>query len=98
MPQVSSLTRRAALMSAASLVFARAASAQTGVPADFPKRPMNLILPLAPGGPVDILGRLLAQEYQLRSGQQTSVENRTGGAGNIGIDAVRRAAPDGSVL
>jgi len=57
-----------------------------------------LILPFAPGGPVDVLGRLLAQEYQARSGHVVSVENRTGGAGNIGIDAVRRAAPDGTTL
>jgi tripartite-type tricarboxylate transporter receptor subunit TctC len=99
MLQASSMTRRTALMSAiAALCFARSASGQAGVPSDFPKRPMYLILPLAPGGPVDILGRLLAQEYQARSGQQTNVENRTGGAGNIGIDAVRRAPPDGSVL
>jgi tripartite-type tricarboxylate transporter receptor subunit TctC len=99
MPQVSSVTRRTALMSAAAaLCFAPAAFGQGPVPPDFPKRPINLILPLAPGGPVDLLGRLLAQEYQARSGQQASVENRTGGAGNIGIDAVRRAAPDGSVL
>jgi tripartite-type tricarboxylate transporter receptor subunit TctC len=59
---------------------------------------MTLILPFAPGGPVDVLGRLLAQEYQARSGHPTSVENRTGGAGNIGIDAVRRSAPDGTTL
>jgi tripartite-type tricarboxylate transporter receptor subunit TctC len=94
-PRISLLTRRAAL-AMVMLAFAPAAGAQ--VPADFPKRPLTLILPLAPGGPVDVLGRLLAQEYQLRSGEPTSVENRTGGAGNIGIDAVRRAAPDGTTL
>ena len=97
MPQA--ITRRTALTATvAALVSARRTSAQSGVPADFPKRPMTLILPLAPGGPVDVLGRLLAQEYQARSGQQTSVDNRTGGAGNIGIDAVRRAVPDGTTL
>jgi tripartite-type tricarboxylate transporter receptor subunit TctC len=68
------------------------------LPAQFPQRPMTLILPFAPGGPVDVLGRLLAQEYQSRSGHAASVENRTGGAGNIGIDAVRRSAPDGTTL
>jgi len=99
MSQASFMTRRAALTSAmVALAFARGASGQSGALSDFPRRPMNLILPLAPGGPVDLLGRLLAQKYQARSGQQASVENRTGGAGNIGIDAVRRATPDGSVL
>jgi tripartite-type tricarboxylate transporter receptor subunit TctC len=99
MPQTSSITRRAALTTlAATIVSTGRVAAQGSVPADFPKRPMTLILPLAPGGPVDVLGRLLAQEYQSRSGQPTGVDNRTGGAGNIGIDAVRRAAPDGSTL
>ena len=57
---------------------------------------MTLIVPLSAGGPLDVLGRLLAQEYQARSGAPAVVDNRTGGAGNIGIDAVRRAAPDGT--
>ncbi len=73
------------------------ASAQT-VPAAFPRRPITLIVPFTPGGPVDILGRLLAQEYQSRSRQSATVENKTGGAGNIGIDAVRKATPDGTTL
>jgi tripartite-type tricarboxylate transporter receptor subunit TctC len=93
------MTRRTALVSmAAALTSAPGALAQSSVPADFPKRPITLMLPLAPGGPVDLLGRLLAQEYQARSGQPSTVENRTGGAGNIGIDAVRRATPDGTTL
>jgi tripartite-type tricarboxylate transporter receptor subunit TctC len=99
MPQAPSITRRAALtVLAAAFAAPRRTVAQSAVPADFPKRPMTLMLPLAPGGPVDALGRLLAQDYQARSGIPTSVENRTGGAGNIGIDAVRRATPDGTTL
>jgi tripartite-type tricarboxylate transporter receptor subunit TctC len=93
------ISRRGALGAlSAALIPPRWASAQSAVPAEFPKRPMTLILPLAPGGPVDVLGRLLAQEYQARSGHSASVENRTGGAGNIGIDAVRRSLPDGTTL
>lgn len=61
-------------------------------------RPMMLISPLAPGGAVDVLARLLAEQYRARSGNPVSVENRTGGAGNIGIDAARRASPDGATL
>jgi tripartite-type tricarboxylate transporter receptor subunit TctC len=92
-------SRRSVLIGlAAALSSSRQVSAQSTVPADFPKRPITLMLPLAPGGPVDALGRLLAQEYQTRTGVQATVENRTGGAGNIGIDAVRRAAPDGTTL
>ncbi|HEX6835025.1 MAG TPA: tripartite tricarboxylate transporter substrate-binding protein, partial [Polyangia bacterium] len=59
---------------------------------------MTLIVPFSAGGPVDVLGRLLAQEYQTRSGVAAIVENKTGGAGNIGIEAVRKAAPDGATL
>ena len=66
--------------------------------AAFPQRPLTLVVPFSPGGPVDILGRLLAQEYQARSGRAAIVENKTGGAGNIGIEAVRKAAADGTTL
>ncbi len=93
------ITRRIALTGLAATALSPSSSwAQSGLPADFPKRPMTVMLPLAPGGPVDVLGRLLAQEFQARSGQATTVENRTGGAGNIGIEAVKRAPPDGSML
>ena len=99
MPQTLLISRRTALTAAAAVLASPCrAFAQSAVPAEFPKRPMTLILPLAPGGPVDVLGRLLAQEYQARSGHPAGVENRTGGAGNIGIDAVRRATPDGTTL
>jgi tripartite-type tricarboxylate transporter receptor subunit TctC len=65
---------------------------------DWPTRPLTVVVPFAPGGGVDILGRVLAQEYQARSKQPTNVENRSGGAGNIGMEVFRRAAPDGSML
>jgi tripartite-type tricarboxylate transporter receptor subunit TctC len=100
MNDASPLTRRAALtaLAAALVIEPRRSWSQSGVPADFPHQPMTLIVPLAAGGPLDVLGRLLAQDYQARSGQPATVDNRTGGAGNIGIDAVRRAAPDGTTL
>jgi tripartite-type tricarboxylate transporter receptor subunit TctC len=100
MNHASPLTRRAALaaMAAAFAVAPRRSWSQFGVPADFPRHAMTLIVPLSAGGPLDVLGRLLAQEYQARSGQPATVDNRTGGAGNIGIDAVRRATPDGTTL
>jgi tripartite-type tricarboxylate transporter receptor subunit TctC len=72
--------------------------AYADVPAAFPKGQMNLVVPFTPGGPVDVLGRLLAHEYQARSGQSAVVDNRTGGAGNIGIDLVKNAKPDGTTL
>ncbi|MBX9829575.1 MAG: hypothetical protein K2Y27_31870 [Xanthobacteraceae bacterium] len=74
-----------------------AAHGQT-VSAAFPGQPMTLVVPFTPGGPVDVLGRILAQEFQHRSGQPATVDNRTGGAGNIGIEAVRKSKPDGTTL
>jgi tripartite-type tricarboxylate transporter receptor subunit TctC len=96
-------SRRAALHllgAAAAAPFVRAVSAfgAEGVPADFPLRPLTLIVPFSAGGPVDVLGRLLAEEYQARTHVAAVVENKTGGAGNIGIVAVRDAQPDGATL
>lgn len=93
------LTRRSALALVASAAAVPAfAVGAAQVPAAFPHRQMTLIVPFSAGGPVDVLGRLLAQEYQARSGVAAIVENKTGGAGNIGIEAVRKAAPDGATL
>jgi tripartite-type tricarboxylate transporter receptor subunit TctC len=69
-----------------------------GVPAAFPQQPITFIVPFSAGGPVDVLGRLLAQAFQDRTGHASVVDNKTGGAGNIGIDAVRKSTPDGTTL
>jgi tripartite-type tricarboxylate transporter receptor subunit TctC len=88
----------AVLLAAVAFLSGRTAMAQSNLPADFPMRPITLISPLAPGGAVDLIARLLTQEYQAVSGRPATLENRSGGAGNIGIDAVRRAAADGTTL
>lgn len=94
-----SLTRRSMLtLLASAAVSPTLAAAAASVPAAFPKRQMTLVVPFSAGGPVDVLGRLLAQEYQTRSGAAAIVENKTGGAGNIGIDFVQKATPDGTTL
>lgn len=89
---------RAILAAAALALLPVASTAAQGIPDTFPQKPMTLIVPFSAGGPVDVLGRVLAHEFQARSGQTVTVDNRTGGAGNIGIDAVRKAAPDGTTL
>ncbi|RVT98743.1 tripartite tricarboxylate transporter substrate binding protein [Rhodovarius crocodyli] len=92
-------TRRHALALPGLLLAAPAfAQAPASPPADFPRKPLTLIAPFTPGGPIDILARTLAQGFQARSGQTAAVDNRAGGAGNIGIDLVRRAAPDGTTM
>jgi tripartite-type tricarboxylate transporter receptor subunit TctC len=88
---------RRALLAAGGALLAGRAGAQ-GVPAGFPTRPVTLVAPFTPGGPIDVLARVLAAGFAQRSGVAAAVDNRTGGGGTIGIDLVRRAPPDGTTM
>jgi tripartite-type tricarboxylate transporter receptor subunit TctC len=63
--------------------------------ASYPARPVKLVAPFAPGGPVDVVARILAPKLSDRLGQQFYVENHPGGSGNIGTALVAKAPPDG---
>ena len=61
----------------------------------FPTKPSRLVVPFPPGGPLDVIGRLIAQQLGERWGQNVVVENKPGAGGNIGADFVAKATPDG---
>ena len=85
--------RRAFSLGLAALAAAPAVRAQ-----EWPSRPITVVIPAAPGGATDIVGRVMAEELAKRLGQSVVVDNRGGASGMLGTQAVARAAPDGHTL
>src|SRR3954466_1432259 len=85
--------RRLAFATAAFLLVGPALFAQT-----YPSRQITLIVPFAPGGPADLLGRLIGQKMSEDLGQQVVIDNRPGANTIIGAQAVAKANPDGYTL
>lgn len=64
----------------------------------YPARPVRMVIPFAPGGASDFVGRIVQPKLSEELGQQIVIDNRAGAAGNIGVELVARAAPDGYTI
>jgi len=84
-----------AIIAALGLTGATGAAAQT---AAYPNKSIRVIVPFAPGATTDFLGRVIAQQASQAWGQPVVVENRAGAAGQLGVEATARAAPDGYTI
>jgi len=85
------------LSCSAALLLGGVANAQAQVPG-YPDRPVRIIVPFAPAGPVDVVARIIAQKLTEALGKQFFVENQAGAGGNLGMGNAARAAPDGHTI
>jgi len=92
------LSRRQLLGVAPCAAFAATLAPMAWAQADFPNRPIRVIVPQPPGGGFDFVGRQLAERLAKGIGQAVVVENRTGSGTLVGTDAAAKAAPDGYTL
>jgi tripartite-type tricarboxylate transporter receptor subunit TctC len=74
------------------------AAAQAFAQSNYPQRPVRMVVPFAPGGASDFVGRILQPKMSDELGQQLVIDNRTGAAGNIGVEVAARASPDGYTI
>jgi tripartite-type tricarboxylate transporter receptor subunit TctC len=65
---------------------------------DWPTKPVKIVVPFGPGSTPDVVARLIADHLQKKLGQPFVIDNKPGASGNIGTDAVAKAAPDGSTI
>lgn len=82
----------------AMLLLACLLPASAWAQAGYPSRPVKGINPFAPGGPSDVMGRLIGDKLARKLGQPFVMENRAGAGGNVGLDALAKSAPDGHTL
>src|ERR1700730_7266935 len=88
----------AAIVGFAALSFGAAPSRAQTAADNYPTKPIRIIVPFAPGGSVDIVARLIGQDFTEAWGQAVVVETRPGGGTMIGTQAAAKAEPDGYTL
>ena len=92
------LTRRTALAGGTAAIAAPWLASRSAFALDYPTKPIRLIVGVAAGGANDTVARMVAQALSERLGQPVVVENRPGAGGNIGLEAVVNAPPDGHTI
>ena len=80
------------------LAFSSFTVAMPAMAQPYPNKALRMVVPFPPGGPTDVLGRVLAQGLQDAWKQTVVVENKAGAAGNIGVDAIAKSSPDGYTM
>jgi len=90
--------RSAWVASAAALIVSPVVLVEPAGAQTYPSRPIRIVVAVAPGGNLDLVGRAVAQSLTETLGRQVIVDNRPGGSGAVGGDAVARSAPDGYTL
>ncbi len=91
------MNRRAFLITATAFAGSLGAF-KPGLAQSYPSRPVKLMVPFPPGGPLDMVARVVGDKLAARLKQPFILENRAGAAGNLGTEAVVRSAPDGHTL